>query len=199
MTPPRVSNRNVQSWKLQIRSSHCDCRIYEKEKRKNKKTRVGIGVSGVIIQYSGSNDSSWVSLIKSIVGSTVYTRVAQVLLMEYLNNFLGHCGLLQFNYICGILFGHDFYVFLCIAVFSYKGFSFFFCLFLCYLWNIVHCTHKFWFSVISFGKDPYVWCISLVNFSTFWVSRKRWHIVMRSMWFIGTSSQKICCLIMRYA
>ena len=171
----------------------------KKEKTKNKRTRVGIGVSGVIIQYSGSNDSSWVSLIKSIVGSTVYTRVAQVLLMEYLNNFLGHYGLLQFNYICGILFGHDFYVFLCIAVFSYKGFSYFFCLFLCYLWNIAHCTHKFWFSVISFGKDPYVWRISLVNFSTFWVSRKRWRIVMRSMWFIGTSSQKICCLIMRYA
>ena len=42
-------------------------------------------------------------------------------------------------------------------------------------------------------------CISLVNFSTFWASRKLWRFVMRKMWFIETSSPKICCLIMRYA
>lgn len=65
-----------------------------------------------------------------------------------MNNFPGHCGLLS-SIMYGILFGHDCYVFLYIAVFSYTGFSF-------VLFNSL---------LPIFQRDPYVWCIPLVNFS----------------------------------
>lgn len=78
----------------------------------------------------------------------------------------------------------------------------------CLLWSIFFCylcAPLLWDRSFFFYQTGLLSCWFLTfffyfdNSSIFWASQRHWLIVMRSMLFIGISSQKICCLTMRYA